>query len=200
MVPGTEGYAEAASRLLGTRLSFAEVHGPYLHLLPRPPASVLDIGSGPGHDAAALAGMGFDVVAAEPTSELLRGASDLHCAAAVTWVEDGLPELKTVSRLGRRFAFILASGVWMHLDEAARQAAMPKVAALLDPRGVFALSLRHGPVPHGRRMFEVSGDETVELAALSGLTPVVWEARGSIQPANRAAGVTWTLLAFRRPE
>jgi hypothetical protein len=71
------------------------------------------------------------------------------------------------------------------------------VASLLAPGGVMVLSLRHGPVPAGRRMFAVSGEETVELARQQGLRPVLNTQTESLQPGNRAAGVTWTRLAFR---
>ena len=48
----------------------------------------------------------------------------------------------------------------MHLDEQQRKRAMPRVAGLVRQSGVMMLSLRHGPVPPGRRTFEVSADET----------------------------------------
>lgn len=196
--PGTEGYAEAAPHLLATRLDFDAVHAPFLPLIPPAPSDVLDIGAGPGHDAATLAARGHRVVAAEPTPELLAGARALHAGSDIVWLADGLPALAAVRALGRAFDFILMNGVWMHLDERERAAAMPVVASLLRPRGVLALSLRHGWVPPGRRMFEVTAAETTALAAASALDLALDHARGSLQPANQAMGVTWTLLAFRR--
>jgi hypothetical protein len=50
---------------------------------------------------------------------------------------------------------------------------MPNVAGLVDEGGVFVVSPRYGPVPSGRRMFEVSTAETIELARQEGLVPVV---------------------------
>jgi hypothetical protein len=85
----------------------------------------------------------------------------------------------------------------MHLDAPERRVAMRPLAALLAPGGVLVLSLRHGPVPAGRRMFEVSAEETIALAQACGLRPVLHLHEPSLQPANRAAGVTWTRLAFR---
>jgi len=198
MLPGTQGYAEFASVLLGKRLDFDAVHAPYLHLLPSAPARVLDVGAGPGHDAAQLAQMGHEVVACEPTPALRVGAQALYASGRITWLDDGLPELRRVTALGLRYDFILMSGVWMHLNAAERQAALPRVAELLEPGGVWALSLRHGPVPPGRRMFQVSAEETVRLAAVSGLTVCVSVERGSLQPRNQQEGVTWTVLAVQR--
>lgn len=193
-LPGTEGYAAAAPHLIATRLPFDQVHAPILPLIPKAPARILDVGAGAGHEAATLAGMGHEVVAAEPTPELLAGAVGLYGSEKVRWIADGLPDLAGVEGA---FDFILASAVWMHLDAPERRAAMHRVASLLAPGGVLALSLRHGPVPPGRRMFEVPAAETTALAVENGLAPVLEAKRGSVQPANRAAGVTWTFLAFQ---
>jgi hypothetical protein len=48
MISGTEGYAEAASCLLSTRLAFDEVHEPIKHLIPTGPSRILDIGTASG--------------------------------------------------------------------------------------------------------------------------------------------------------
>src|SRR2546428_582111 len=88
-VSGTEGYAEAAEALLNQRLSFADVHGAILHLIPDAPCRVLDIGSGAGEDAAAFAAMGHRVVAVEPTNELRIPAMARHPSSAIEWLDDG---------------------------------------------------------------------------------------------------------------
>ena len=56
--------------------------------------------------------------------------------------------------------------------------------------------IRHGPVPPGRRMFEVSAEETIALARMQDLHPVLNVRTESIQEKNRAAGVNWINLAF----
>jgi len=43
-------------------------------------------------------------------------------------------------------------------------------AALLRNGGIMIMSLRHGPIPPGRRMFEVSAEETMALAQRPGLS------------------------------
>lgn len=95
------------------------------------------------------------------------------------------------------FDTIMLSAAWMHFDESERHAGVTRLASLLSPGGVMVLSLRHGPVPVGRRMFQVSGEETIELAGQHGLRPVLNVRTESIQALNRADGVTWTRLAFR---
>jgi hypothetical protein len=56
-VSGTEGYAEAAVALLESKLPFVDLYRSVLHLIPSRPSAILDIGSGPGHDAAVFAEM-----------------------------------------------------------------------------------------------------------------------------------------------
>ena len=86
----------------------------------------------------------------------------------------------------------------MHRNLDEREVAMPNVTSLLALDGVLIMSLRHGPVPAERRMFEVSAEETVWLAQRCGLREVLNIRTESVQPANRQAGVTWTRLAFVR--
>ncbi len=166
--------------------------------MPAAPSRILDIGAGSGKDAADFAAMGHTVLAVEPTPVLLAGAIARYSHPAIAWLADGLPDLAALSARGGTFDLIVLSAVWMHLDEAQRRRAMPNVAALLAEGGVLILSLRHGPVPPGRRMFEVPAAETIGLARAEGLSIRLQEERGSIQAANRLAGVTWTILAFQK--
>ena len=80
-----------------------------------------------------------------------------------------LPQLAATRALNQTFDMVLMHAVWMHLTEAERAAAMPHVAGLLAPGGKLVMSLRHGKVPEGRRMFDVTGEETIALAAEHGL-------------------------------
>ena len=196
-VSGTEHYAEEAPELLlrYETISFAEAQAAFLHLIPTEPGLVLDIGAGTGRDAAGLAAMGHRVVAVEPTQEMRRGAMTLHPSPLIEWVDDSLPDLAVLSTRGERFDLVMMTAVWMHLDEGQRQRAMPKVAALVGDGGLMAMSLRHGPVPQGRRMFEVTADATIALAAPFGLRCVLnLDGESSL----RQPGITWTRLAFRK--
>ncbi|MFZ6731623.1 class I SAM-dependent methyltransferase [Undibacterium sp. Ji42W] len=199
-VSGTEGYAEMADCLVQQwqEISFEEHHAAVLHLLPKAPARVLDLGSGIGSDAAAFAAMGHRVVAVEPVSELRLPSIALHDSPLITWLDDCLPDLAVLSSRKETFDLIMLSAVWMHLDEAQRQRAMPRLANLMNASATMILSLRHGPVPAGRRMFDVSAAETIELAALQNLEPILHVEAASIQKLNQQSGVTWTRLAFRR--
>ncbi|GAA4931391.1 class I SAM-dependent methyltransferase [Streptomyces coeruleoprunus] len=193
--PGTAGYGEAAARLAEQyeSVSFEEVHREALHLFPAQPCAVLDIGAGSGRDAAALAGRGHRVAAVEPTPQLRELGRRLHAGRDIEWIDDALPRLSGLHAHGRRFDLILLTAVWMHLDEAERRTAMPRVAALLRPGGRLMLSLRHGPVPAGRRMFDVPAEEAVCLAAGQGLRVVHESRRGDL---HGREDVWWSRLVL----
>jgi len=197
VVPGTVGYhgrgAELAAQMEG--LTFEQVQAPILDLIPSRPATILDVGAGSGRDAAALAAMGHTVVAVEPTSDMRDAGRRIHAGKAITWLDGALPELAClVGSSPGFFALVMATAVWMHLDTAERQRAMQVIAGLLQKPGLLILSLRHGPVPEGRRMFAVSAEETIEVAAQNGLHLIRRETRSDPQ---RRAGVSWTVLAFQ---
>jgi SAM-dependent methyltransferase len=197
---GTQGYAEEAETLLSgyEGVSFARLHADILKLLPPAPARVLDIGAGSGRDAGAFAERGYQVVAVEPTGELREPGRVLHPSPHIEWIDDGLPDLATLAGLAAAFDVVMLTAVWMHLDAQERQRAMPVVTRLLRSGGVLSLSLRHGPVPAGRRMFEVTAEETVALAEAEGLRILL---RAERQDGYfKRPGVSWTRLAFAKEE
>lgn len=177
----------------------AGIHKPWAHFLPEPPARILDIGAGTGRDAAWFASLGHSVLAVEPTDALRLGAAKLHPEPEIEWLDDILPGIPHVLARGETFDLILMHAVWMHLTEDERADGMANLAPLLKPGGRIAMSQRHGKVPKGRRMFDVSGEETIELAARHGLLNLYKERTESIQAENRARGIEWTKLVFEKP-
>lgn len=192
----TAGYAADADKLASQyeSVTFAEVHRDTLHLLPQAPARILDIGAGSGRDAAALSALGHDVLAVEPTRELREHGQRLHSGSTIAWLDDGLPELAGVLARRETFDRIYLTAVWMHLDAPERAVAMARLGSLLGPRGLIIMSLRHGPIPVGRRMFDVSPDETVSLAQRCGLCVVHRSERDDMLGRR---DVTWSILAFQ---
>jgi SAM-dependent methyltransferase len=199
-VSGTEGYAEEAEDLFKRyeSISGAETHKAILHLIPAAESHVLDVGAGTGRDAAWFASMGHRVTAVEPTEAMRLPAMKLHPSPAIEWLDDSLPELALVRSRGEPFDLILLSAVWMHFDSAQRREAMASLAALLRTGGTLIMRVRHGPVPQGRRMFEIPDEETIELAGAHDLHTVLNQRVESALQANRDAGVSWTHLAFAR--
>ena len=199
-VSGTEGYAQEAPELFKRYESIPadEAHRAVLHLISPAPASVLDIGAGTGRDAAWFAEMGHRVVAVEPTEAMRAGAMRLHPSTRIEWLDDSLPDLALLRSRGERFDLVMLTAVWMHLDADQRSRAMSSVAALVDRPGRVIMTLRHGPVPAGRRMFEVTAQETLALAAREGLLATLNVRRQSNLAENRAAGVSWTTIALAK--
>ncbi|MFJ6612748.1 class I SAM-dependent methyltransferase [Streptomyces sp. NPDC091289] len=191
----TAGYAEAADELAVQyeQVTFEEVHRDVLELLPATPARILDVGAGTGRDAAALAARGHRVVAAEPTAELRAHGQRIHGdRAGVDWADDAFPDLPLHGHPGR-FDAVFATAVWMHLDAEERRRAMARIASLLAPGGRFFVNLRHGPVPEGRRMFDVSAAETVGLGGTHGLRAVH---RGERTDLHGRDDVRWSRLVL----
>ena len=200
--PGTAGYAETAATLAQQyeSITFEQVHSDALHLIPAVPCLILDIGAGTGRDAAALAKQGHTVTAAEPTAELRTEGMQIHAdippsrsGGSLRWIDDALPDLPVLSAEDKRYDLLFLTAVWMHLPEVDRRRAMSRIAALLAPHGRIIMSLRHGPVPAGRTMYDVSGEETITLAAANGLSCILQTQR---QDMLGREGVRWTFLCF----
>jgi len=198
---GTRGYAENAAKLISRyeALTFPQKHEALLELLPTRCSRVLDVGAGTGGDAGWLAERGHEIMAVEPTAEFRNYASTRYPSPRIEWVDDCLPDLAAV--VGRRqwFGLIVVSAVWMHLDREERAAAMRVLESLLSPGGLLYISLRHGPSPEERTMFEVTPAETVADGEASGLEVVLNRGKASAQAMNRQAGITWSQLAFLKP-
>ena len=124
----------------------------------------LDVGAGSGRDAAWLASLGYDVWAVEPSEGMRAQGQQLHAESRITWVEDALPELACITALNQRYDFILLSAVWMHVPPEQRASAFETLEGLLTKNGVLAITLRCGPAPAERAMFEVSEEEVRQLA------------------------------------
>ncbi len=194
MSASNQGYEHEAPELLKRyeAMSFEAAHPDPLDLIPPPRIRVLEIGAGTGRDAAWFAARGDDVTAIEPTRAMREGAMKLHPEPNIAWIDDRLPDLASVR--GRVFDVVWMSAVWMHFDAAERARMMPIVAALVARGGVLMITLRYGAVPPGRRMFEVSADETKAAARAAGLDCVrTHYAESPIMP-----GVFWDRLWLRR--
>jgi SAM-dependent methyltransferase len=151
------------------------VHHWLLDLLPTGTNSMaLDVGAGSGRDAAWLVSRGFEVWAVEPSVVMRREAQKRHAKASITWLDDHLPELEhtrvAASQQGVSFDFILMSAVWMHLAPQLRATAFKNLMGLLAEGGVLAVTLRCGPAPAEREMYEVTEEEIRQLSVEFGAT------------------------------
>lgn len=192
-------YELHAARLVSQyeSLSFEDVHGGLLDMLPSPGGTVLDVGAGSGRDAAWFAAHGYEVVAVEPSEAMISHARKLHPSNRIHWLLDSLPDLPKVRRLGLTFDLILLSAVWMHVAPAERQRSLRKLATLLAPNGRIAISLRIGAPDTERVMYEVSLHELSALAQQFGLRVV---RTTESQDRLGRAEVSWTNVVLGLPD
>lgn len=129
-------------------------------------AKVLDVGAGTGRDALWFAQHQCDVYAIEPAAALREFGQRYtqDCFDKITWLDDKLPELNSITELGIRFDCILLSAIWMHIAPKLRERCFRKLANLLAPRGQLVISLRHGDFNDARVAYAVSVEELEQLA------------------------------------
>lgn len=199
-IAGSKGYDVEADALVRRyeQVRPLDKYRAALHLMPSAPCRVMDVGAGSGADAAWFASLGHEVLAVEPTLELRRRAMELHPSPRIRWMDCCLPDLPHVVALRSRFELICVAGVWTHLDEPQRRDALRTLASLAAVDGIILVSIRHGPPPAGRLVFPVRVPDTIASAKSFGLRTALEVETESLQAVNRAAGVTWTWLAFRR--
>jgi SAM-dependent methyltransferase len=177
---------------------FAEIHRGALPFIPARSGLALDIGAGTGRDAEWFIAQGWDVVCVEPAAAMRQEAMKLHPSPAIRWLDDRLPSLTNVHKLGLTFDLIWLSGVWMHVQPEDRPRAMRKIATLLKPGGRLVLTLRHGPAAEDRPMWPVDAHEVERLGLDFGLTlRVATEQADDLQ---RRAGVRWQTVILDLPD
>lgn len=178
------------------RASSADVHAPFLDLLSDGSGLALDVGAGSGRDAAWLSGLGYEVVAAEPATGMRREGAARHPGLGIRWIDDRLPDLSAVHRLGLAFDVVLVSAVWMHIIPAQRARAFRKLVTLLKPGGALLMTVRQGPEDPERPMWGTSTGEIEALARSHGMN-VAEIARMADQLGRH--DVTWTSICLRLP-
>jgi len=154
----------------------------------------LDVGAGSGRDARWLRGLGFEVVAVEPAAGFRDGAMK---DSGIGWVDDRVPSLDRVHGLALAFDLITLNAVWQHVAPEDRPRAFGRLATLLRPGGLIAMTLRSGPAPAGRPMHPTSIDEIEGLAWAHGLEVLKVVPCADLQGRE---GVTWATIALRISE
>lgn len=198
-IPGTIGYDDAVQSFIDATLalSFKELHADFLPFFPSVTGRVLDIGAGIGRDASVFAQAGHSVAAIEPLEAFREAGKRLYASTAIEWIADALPELTLLDQATAPFDLILVSGVWHHLNAAEQHRAMQRIAGLLSPKGVLALTLRNGPAGAGTHVFPTDGKQTVEIAEAFGLTTLLLLENQPSLMKNKEQ-VSWTKLVFQQ--
>ncbi|SFR47933.1 HNH endonuclease [Marinobacter daqiaonensis] len=180
-------------------LTFEQVHGDWLPLLPEKSGLALDVGAGSGRDALGLADRGWDVVAVEPASELRRLGEAATSHRSIQWVDDSLPDLAEIRKLSYRFDLILVSAVWMHISPSSHERAFRILTELLAPSGTLVITLRHGPGDGERVFHDVSRAELDSFARHRAVIPVKLAVRVAADQLDRPE-VQWETAVYRLPD
>ncbi len=111
----------------------------FVQSMPECGGIALDIGTGPGHDAAFLASAGFSVLACDVSKSAIELAEEnIRAAGCLNRVD--LRETDILSlRLPNRLSFAYDRGCWHFLSLKDRQLYLEKVQAALDPGAPFLL-------------------------------------------------------------
>ena len=159
--------------------------------------NILDIGSGSGRDAKWYAELGLDVTCVEPSASMRDHIkSKFKNNQKVEVLNDYLPNVSKIKRLKKKFDAISIMAVWMHVHTYDRLAAMTNLTRMLNDDGVIFLTLRHGPIPEGRIMYEVSVDEVYKIAKNVGLS-VIHSQSDNSDLLNRNT-VHWTQIVLKK--
>ena len=165
------------------------------------PAAVLDIGTGLGSDAVALAELGHRVVATDVSAVALRRAQEAAPKAGVVWLEDDI----TATGLHATFDVVIDRGCLHLLTKTGAQAYAEAVARLTAPGGTLVLKTLASEVAAGRgataydrdAIAALLGDAfTLEHHASSTIPgPADAPAAG---PVRAAAGAGWSVSSRSR--
>ena len=120
----TDRFVEGAYATVKGRVRTYVLHHHLMDHLPPPPATVLDVGGGAGHQSLPLARMGYEIVLLD-SSEAMLSAAEQRLGAEAADVRTrvrlvlGPGEHAPSLTQGRRFAAVLCHGVLMYLPEPA---------------------------------------------------------------------------------
>lgn len=179
-------------------LPFSQTH-PFLveTLSGKPRERVLDVGAGTGRDAAAIAAMGHEVTAIEPSDAMRGVARAAHPSLNIRWIDATLPSLDAKGLEGQRYDLIVLSAVWMHVHPSHRRAALERMSDLLAPGGQIYLTLRLGSADKERAIFAVSAQELQVQAAGAGFAyKVIAETPDLLGRSD----VRWLSVALNKPK
>lgn len=194
-------YSDNASALFEqyNQANSATLHRDWVNYLPDRPGLACDIGAGTGRDSNWLAEQGWDVIAVEPEAAF-REQAKTQSHANVAWLDDRLPDMSRLRKLGQRFNLILLSAVWMHIPETSRERAFRILSELLAPGGILVISLRQGKDAKENRergFHSVSIDEIEQLAKRRALS-LLSVSRQSDEQGRRQ--VSWETLVMALPD
>ncbi len=129
-------FADDAYASVKGRVRTYVLHRQLLEHLPSPPATVLDVGGGAGHQSFPLAEAGYDVTLLDPSPAMLAKARQRPGSERVAFLEsDGEHAEEAVG--GRRFDAVLCHGVLGYLERP--EPVLDQLCRVAAPGGVVSI-------------------------------------------------------------
>ena len=178
-------------------ISSENVHGWLNDLLPIGVESALDLGSGSGRDAVWLSQRAKNVVAVEPTPELLNFAQNKNLQTNIEWIVDSLPKLTSLSDRKQDFDFIILNSVWSQIPKSKRTESFYQMMRLLKPGGYLTLSFR---IDSGRNRDGIYPVSLTELKALASNFGVEMISEHQSGDQFGRVDIAWVHTLFKSPE
>lgn len=138
----TDQFVQGAYATVEGRVRTYVLHRHLMEHLPPPPATVLDVGGGAGHQSLPLARLGYEVVLLD-SSEAMLATAEQRLAGESADVADrvrlvlGRGEDAPALTRGQRFAGVLCHGVLMYLPEPAPM--IESLCACVDVDGIMSV-------------------------------------------------------------
>jgi 2-polyprenyl-3-methyl-5-hydroxy-6-metoxy-1,4-benzoquinol methylase len=154
----------------------------------------LDVACGSGRDALFLARKGFKVTAFDGSENMIKAAKEQCSHPGITYLQDVMPEIEKVKARGLFYDVILLSAAIMHLKEKEQKTLIDNLAGLCKAGGLIYMSVRQGPSPEGRDMYDVDIPKIKKMACDKGLG---FEYIGDLSDKQGRAPVTWKYIALR---
>lgn len=135
-------FVEGADATVKGRVRTQVIHEQLLAHLPAPPATILDVGGGAGHQSRPLARIGYEVTILDSSPAMLeraeqRLANEANAVRRRVTLIEGCGEEASVRCGGRAFDVVLCHGVVMYLADPAPLVA--SISACAAPGGVVSL-------------------------------------------------------------
>lgn len=99
-------------------------------------SQILEIGSGAGRDASYIEKLGYEILRTDAAKNFVENMKKQGHEAQVLNIIDEI--------LDKKFDAIFADAVFLHFDDAEFDKAIGNVVGMLNPGGIFALSLHKG--------------------------------------------------------
>jgi S-adenosylmethionine-dependent methyltransferase len=115
--------------------------------LPPPPAAIVDVGGGAGHQSIPLAADGYDVTVVDPSPWMLERAAERAGAAGVVdrvALVEASGEAAPDVLGGPRYGAVLSHGVLMYLDDPAPM--LDALVSLAGPGGIVSIVAKNAAV------------------------------------------------------